>query len=368
MRHFFFLFFSFILALSLSFAATTNNSVKVVIFYGEGCPHCHNMLQFLADLNKILPFELVKYEVYYSHENALLFEDFASRYGIKVEGVPTIFIGDSVFVGDAQSTKEKVREKIKQCSISGCADPFTFGKKEKKEENSAPKSVPLLILIGAAIVDSINPCTIAVLVILLTTLLTVMSRKYVLFSGFAFSLAIFLSYFAMGVGLYSFFATTSHFKTVFYYFLFLLATIMGLINIRAYFQYRPGFVSLEMPMFLRKIVRGCMQKIKTTKFVTLTSFLLGFLCSVTLIPCSSGPYIIVLGMLSHEAQKWLAYSLLVLYNLIFIAPMLLITLIIYFGKTQAEKVGEWKEKHIRELHLASGIILLIIGILLLFIA
>ena len=42
--------------------------------------------------------------------------------------------------------------------------------------------------------------------------------------------------------------------------------------------------------------------------------------------------------------------------------MLAITLIIYFGITSVEKIGGWRDKNIKTLHLAEGIILTILGI------
>jgi len=56
----------------------------------------------------------------------------------------------------------------------------------------------LLILIPAAIGDSINPCAFAVMIILLTSILKQQqSRSTVLWSGALFVLAVFISYTAM---------------------------------------------------------------------------------------------------------------------------------------------------------------------------
>ena len=54
--------------------------------------------------------------------------------------------------------------------------------------------------------------------------------------------------------------------------------------------------------------------------------------------------------------------LLLLYNLIFILPMLLITLGIYFGITTTEEAERWRNKKLKVLHLIAGIIILILGI------
>jgi len=53
---------------------------------------------------------------------------------------------------------------------------------------------------------------------------------------------------------------------------------------------------------------------------------------------------------------------LLLYNLIFVLPMLIITLIVYFGIAKIEDISGWKEKNIRYLHLTAGIIILLLGL------
>jgi len=83
-----------------------------------------------------------------------------------------------------------------------------------------------------------------------------------------------------------------------------------------------------------------------------------------LLPCSSGPYLMVLGMLA-KAVSAETLSYLVVYNIIFIMPMLLITIAIYLGKTTAETMGEVKERYIREIHLISGIIMFLLFLLML---
>jgi len=71
------------------------------------------------------------------------------------------------------------------------------------------------------------------------------------------------------------------------------------------------------------------------------AFLIGFAVSLFLLPCTSGPYIVILGLLAHATEWGYAMALLVLYNFIFVLPMLIITGAIYFGFTTTEKAEEW---------------------------
>jgi cytochrome c biogenesis protein CcdA len=91
------------------------------------------------------------------------------------------------------------------------------------------------------------------------------------------------------------------------------------------------------------------------------AFIIGFIVTLFLLPCTIGPYVVASGLLSElgllGALPWLLY-----YNLIFILPMIAITLIVYFGFARVEDVSGWKEKNIRKLHLIAGILLLLVGL------
>lgn len=68
-----------------------------------------------------------------------------------------------------------------------------------------------IFLVPAALGDSINPCAFAVMFILLSSILRQgQSRKRVLFSGFMFIFAVFISYIAIGLGLYQALASASN--------------------------------------------------------------------------------------------------------------------------------------------------------------
>ncbi len=92
------------------------------------------------------------------------------------------------------------------------------------------------------------------------------------------------------------------------------------------------------------------------------AFFVGFIVSLFLLPCTSGPYIVILGLLAKAATKAYAFSLLLLYNLIFVLPMILITFAVYFGVTTTEKAEKMRQSKLKVLHLIAGIIILLLGI------
>jgi len=218
-----------------------------------------------------------------------------------------------------------------------------------------------------AFADAVNPCEMAVLVMVLIAILiqNPQNRKKVFYSGIAFSSAIFLGYLFYGIAiiylLSNFSNVLRNYSTYIYDSLGVLAIILGALNIKDYFMYRPGGIATEMPMRIRPRVKLLINKITSP----IGAFAIGFLVTVFLVPCTMGPYLIASGLLSPlgimKSIPWLLY-----YNFIFILPMVIITFLVSWGFKEVGEVSGWKEKNIKKLHLIAGILLLGIGLLMIF--
>ena len=217
-----------------------------------------------------------------------------------------------------------------------------------------------------ALADSVNPCAIAVLTMVLMAILiqNPEKRKRVLCGGLAFVASIYIGYLFYGVviiQLFKGFAELLRENSVYIYNgLGILAMVMGALNIKDFFMYKKGGIATEMPIFLRPKVKKIIQKITSP----LGAFIIGFLVTLFLLPCTIGPYIIASGLLSDlgtlGALPWLLY-----YNLLFILPMLIIVGLVYYGFTKVQDVSGWKERNIKKLHLIAGILLFAVGFALL---
>jgi len=131
---------------------------------------------------------------------------------------------------------------------------------------------------------------------------------------------------------------------------------MAAAELRAYFSYSPGLVSLEMPRALRPHAKALLDSVNSPWMAVPVAALV----SIFLLPCSSGPYIVFLGL-----QKTLNWGYFLLYLAVFASPFFAITFLVYLG-TRPERIRAWRERHIRELHLLAGLILLILMINMLF--
>ncbi len=218
-------------------------------------------------------------------------------------------------------------------------------------------------LASLAVVDAINPCALAVMTMVLIALLLhdPTNRKKVLSGGLMFTTAVFLLYFFYGFVIVQFFKYSIPATGLFSLYVFkgfgIFAILLGLLNIKDYLDYQPGTFGTEMPLSFRPRVRMLIQKITSPW----GAFMAGIFVTLFLLPCTMGPYFIFSGIIAEYSLLHTIFLLLV-YNLIFVLPMIAVTLLIYYGVTTVEKVSGWKEKHIKMLHLVEGIILIILGI------
>lgn len=217
-----------------------------------------------------------------------------------------------------------------------------------------------------ALADSVNPCAIAVLTMVLLSILTNNpdKRKKVLYGGIAFVSSVFIGYLFYGLVITQFFMffaeairKNAH---LIYSGLGILAMIIGALNIKDFFYYKKGGIATEMPLRLRPKVRRLTENIASAK----GAFVIGFIITIFLLPCTMGPYIVASGLLSElgllGALPWLLY-----YNIVFVFPMILIVGLVYYGFSRVEQISEWKEMNIRRLHLIAGILLFLVGFALL---
>jgi cytochrome c biogenesis protein CcdA/glutaredoxin len=334
--------------------AGSGQPVEMVLFYGRGCPYCAAMREYLAEAKLQHPqIHVDEREIYFDADNVALFEKLTAAYGTEIKGVPTLFIGNDVIVGFAEDMKPEIEQKISACVAGGC--PAPLGRLSGQAGGVAP-TLTFTAVVTAAAVDAINPCAFAVLIILITAVLGAGSRHRVLYAGLAFSLAVFISYYLMGLGVYSAVEAAGATQAL-YVVVGVLAILIGLFNLKDYLWYGRWFV-MEVPRSWRPALKRIIQRVTSVP----GAFFTGFVVSLFLLPCTSGPYIVILGLLGRTATRPEALAWLVLYNLIFVLPMIAITLAVYFGLTTAERAEEWRTHNLRRLHLFAGIIILLLGI------
>ena len=255
---------------------------------------------------------------------------------------------------------------VLQWKDSETITPTATNNNEQQQIESTKQELTLIKVISLAAVDAINPCALAVLTMILIAIISYnpRKRKNILYAGLAFALAVVIMYMAYGLIIIKFFqlvqAITS-IRIILYKVLGVIAVMLGVLQIKDFFKYKAGTIGTEMPLSMRPKVKKLISKVTSPK----GAFIIGLFVTLFLLPCTIGPYVIMGGILSaFEIIKTI--PTLLLYNLIFILPIIIITLIVYFGLKKTADISEWKDKNIKILHLVAGIVMFLLGIAMFF--
>ena len=277
------------------------------------------------------------------------FEKLLRLYGVRGDP-PALFVGDAVVVGgnvylprrdpvplSSPAGEAALREAVVKAVEAKATSPLDRLRLREQLTLGA-------VVVGAAL-DSINPCDFAVLVLLLGTLLVVGQR---------------VAYFAIGFGLYAVLGITvgsRAFRVPFILAVSSLAILIGLWEMKDLLWYGKWF-SIEVPERWKPSVK----RITASVVSVPGAFVIGLVDSLFLAPCTSGPYIVILTLLSQTTSRVQGALWLLLYNFIFILPMIAITLMVHFGFTTTARAERWRTAKLGTLHFAAGLVMVLLGV------
>jgi cytochrome c biogenesis protein CcdA len=218
-----------------------------------------------------------------------------------------------------------------------------------------------VVLISAAI-DSINPCAIGVLILMVSVVLGGKSSVgRLLYLGGLYIGAIFLTYLLAGLGLVYFLQAIPLFVAE--YLAIVVGTFVilaGLLEIKDFFWYGKGF-SLQIPPYFANKIHQFSKNVTTTGVI----FLGVFIAAVEL-PCTGAPYLAIITLLSLNFNAQ-AFLMLLLYNVVFVLPLVVILLLVA-GGMKVKTIKEWKQSNKGYMRFAIGYMLIALGWLLILIA
>ena len=149
----------------------------------------------------------------------------------------------------------------------------------------------------------------------------------------------------------------------------IFAFVLGIISIYDSILYRRGDVTkmkLQLPMVLKKKIHGIIRKqTRSSKAGFIATFTLGFIIAGTEVICTGQLYLPTIGyiMTIPELRVYAFFNLL-LYNLMFIVPLVSIFVAAYLGVT-SERMALVSKDHTGTVKLLTGILFMGLGVFLL---
>lgn len=222
--------------------------------------------------------------------------------------------------------------------------------------------INLPIIVGASLIDGINPCAFGVLIFLLAYLAKTSKKKSkMLVNGLVYIFAVFLTYLFAGLLLLPIIQSLGSFSVYSYIVLAIIVIIAGLLEIKDYFWYGKGFSLSIFPSEAERIKKY----VKSVSGNPLTAFALGVFVALVELPCTGAVYLAVLALMSFTGVSVSNILFLIIYNIIFVLPLVIILLLVY-RQSYTIKFEKWRQKHKGLMRLITGFVLLALGLWMIF--
>ncbi|MDC7235522.1 MAG: hypothetical protein PQJ58_19995 [Spirochaetales bacterium] len=339
-----------------------------VFFYTPGCDICdHFYSSVLPELEDSLGVDLNPEKLnIYDAGNYERLEALSAERNMQVKDFPVLVAGSRIFGGE--------KELIQGFPSLLKNDPSVFNEELYSDGHDSDPVMPglrWLPVFLAGLLDGINPCAFTSLIFLISYL-RLMKKKgsEILVIGGSFTLAVFLTYFLIGLGAFRFIRMADSFTLVsdlIRYVLGGVLLVLSLLSLIDYVRVKQGRSSeslLQLSGGTKKRIHKVVRNSSRSSWIYVSSFAAGFLISVYELGCTGQIYLPMLVYMVKQ-EDWSALGPLVLYNLAFILPLIVVFTLFYKG-SDSEQIGQFFADHLSLIKLAGGLLFLVMAVFILF--
>ena len=368
-------------ALSIKQGNLGLGKIQAFLFYSPHCGACLKLdKEYLRKIERKYAgkINIIRFNID-QEKNFALLSALARQYHSDGIYTPTMVVGNKMLVG--VNAIEQNLEKLINNSLP--ADILLSQKlknlKTKQEIMHKFKEISPATIIGAGLIDGINPCAFAVIVFFISFLSVYKyRRREVILIGLFYIAAVFFAYLFLGLGFFRFiYALKSFyiFRSAFYIAVAVFCLVLAAFSFYDYYQikkYRKTkTVVLQLPLFLKKKInfiigegfRGNQKR--SIFFLSLVSFFVGIGVSLLEAVCTGQIYIpTITFILKVPSLAGKAFVYLVIYNFMFIVPLLVIFALSIYG-VSSKSFSAFLKEHTAALKFLSALLFLFLGLLLL---
>jgi cytochrome c biogenesis protein CcdA/glutaredoxin len=322
-------------------------TIWAAYFYEVGCQECSRAEYDIRYAKSKYPQLLV--EEYNAQEDTALAEWLGARAGVPERqrlATPAFFVGDEYLIG-TDITPEALLALAEKYASTGVERAWADFNPAEGEQSIIErfKSFGVFTVVFAGLVDGVNPCAFATLVFFVSYL-TLSGRKgrEVLVVGATFTLGVFLAYLAVGVGFYKVLDLLGALLTTLGRWVYGLTALLcaGL----AVFSFldslkarrgEMGDMTLNLPHGLRMRINAVIRRGRKSQAFVAGAFVTGVLVSFLELACTGQVYLpTIIFVMSQPEMRVRAFLFLVFYNLLFILPLVVVFVLVYYGTGSKE--------------------------------
>lgn len=354
-------------------SAAAESPTTLELYFLPGCHDCREFEDALRD--RILPAlsnlgfrpEVRGFDILTPQGYERLMAETA-RLGWEYRGVPLLKAGDRFYYGDDLTAPDLAPMLAEALGGSGTVPEMRAP--APRGVSPAIPSLNLWVVLGAGLVDGINPCALATLLFLVSALaLGGKSRISVGVIGTGFVAGVFIAYYLIGLGLLQAGAALSSAPRLRIILRILTALGLGVLGVlslrdwRAVRRGRTGEITLRLPDAMIRRLHSLIRGAATVWLSGFGAAGLGVLVSLGEFVCTGQVYLPTLVYIAGEGQAG-SRGLLAAYNLAFILPLALTFILVIAGMSHTRLV-ELFRRNLAAAKLILAVFFLSFGILML---
>jgi len=346
-----------------------DSPIFVAYFYQTGCNECSRVEADLNYLKTQYPqMQVVDFNIY---DHADLATWLLEQIGYEGDfQTPALIIGEKVLVGE-EILPENIKPILETYKTTGVEPLWLDFDPEEGRQTIVDrfKNMGWMAVVFAGLIDGINPCAFATL-IFFVSYLTLSGRqgKEVLWVGGGFTLGVFLAYLAVGLGLYQVLEMVSETLDVIAKIVYgvtgVFCLVLAGLSFRDYKKAREGDIHdmlLTLPEPMRKRINATIRRGRKTRNYILGAFGAGIMISFLELACTGQVYLPTIIFVSSIPELRLqAFLYLFLYNLLFILPLVVIFVLVYYGTTSKD-LTHWLHEKAAAVKFAMSIVFIALG-------
>lgn len=360
--------------------AQDTQKVEFALFVSPTCVHCNKLKHEYWPTLK----EKYKDTVHFTEYdlsvdgNHLIFMETAKAYGLTDGlGYPSAVVGKTFLMGYPNEIGTYAETAIEKALALG--EKTDIRTASAAEPEKAFKKITFWAIVGGGLVDGINPCAFAVIVFFISFLTVYKyTRREIILVGSAYCAAVFCAYLLLGLGVFKFLYALRGFSYVIKGFyvvtagLCLLFFALSVYDFWVYYKTKKSDgMLLQLPLSLKTRIHKIMgfflrDKNKSALRLTLAALAVGFGVSLVEAVCTGQVYVPTCVLIMQDpAFRARAVFYLVLYNLMFIVPLVAVFVLALLGY-ESKGFNEFLKKHLglTKLLLCAvflGLFLLLVG-------
>jgi len=338
-------------------APDAGKPVYLAYFYRPGCSGCRRAEYMLQYVGTHLPGLRVTRYPQDQAQNILRLEASGERIGVAEKErlkTPVGLIGQDRFYFDRVSDGEL--EVLVRKYADGGSEAWWNGldlSQAKQRLLAKWRTLTLGAVIAGGLIDGINPCAFATL-ILFVSMVTISAgrRKHLLALSLSFIGGVFCAYFLIGLGLTEIVGWLSGvpvIKATVNYGIAGLCIILSGLSVYDFFKARRGRhteVVLQLPASVKSRVRSVVARFGRARFLAPAGFVTGLLIAGLELVCTGQMYLPIIQLMSMMSPTRAAnLGWLTVYNLSFIIPLGGVFVLVYFGTT-SDALTAFLKKHL----------------------